>query len=238
MAFPGQFSNVKYYARGPLENYVDRKTGSLLGEYTSTVWDMNEYYLRPQTMGNREDLRKLELSDKEGNKINVETEGQVAFSTLYWTDQQLRQYMHNWELTIPSDEASRTIYTHFDYMQRGLGSGSCGPTTLSEYCIPTSGTYGYTLRFTTFNKVLDGVSNVQSTDGLNISHDESQVTISGNIEAGTTATLYNLGGVVLGTTKVSAPTTTLSLSLIGQPHGSYLIKVDAPNGHRVHKIVK
>lgn len=238
MAFPGQFSNVKYYARGPLENYVDRKVGSHLGEYTSTVWDMNEYYLRPQTMGNREDLRKLELSDNEGNKINVETEGQVAFSTLYWTDQQLRQYMHNWELTIPSDEASRTIYTHFDYMQRGLGSGSCGPTTLSEYCIPTSGTYGYTLRFTTYNKVVEGVNNVQSTDNLSISHNENNVTISGNIEAGTTATLYNLGGVVLGTAKASVPTTTLNLSLTEQPRGSYLIKIDTPNGHRVHKIVK
>lgn len=238
MAFPGQFSNVEYYARGPLENYVDRKTGSFLGKYTTTVWDMNEYYLRPQSMGNREDLRELTLSDNEGNSINIETSGQVAFSTLYWTDQQLKQYMHNWELTVPKNESSRAIYTHFDYMQRGIGSGSCGPTTISDYFVPTSGTYGYTLRFTTHNKVIDAVNKVTSTDALTVSHDENSVTISGNIEAGTTATLYNLGGVMLDKTQAPSATSEIRLSLEGQPHGSYLIQIDAPQGHRVHKIVK
>ena len=240
MAFPGEFSNVKYYARGPLENYVDRKCGSNLATYTSTVWDMNEYYLRPQSMGNREDLRRLELSDQAGNKINVETEGQVAFSTLYWTDQKLKEYSHNWELTLPDDESKRTIYTHFDYMQRGLGSGSCGPTTNSEYYVPTSGSYGYTLRFTTTNQVVEGINNVTNdADALRIVHDETSATISGNIVAGTTATLYNVGGVMLGTVKASVATPALRLSLSEQPHGSYLIKINTPNGgHRVHKIVK
>ena len=94
--FSGEFGNVTYYARGPLENYNDRCTGSYLGQYTTTVWDMNEYYLRPQSMGNRMDLRKLALADDKGNTIYVETEGNVAFSTLYWTDQELKAKSHNW----------------------------------------------------------------------------------------------------------------------------------------------
>ncbi len=241
MAFPGEFSNVEYYANGPLENYVDRMTGSFLGRYTSTVWDMNEYYLRPQTMGNRMNLRDLTLSDSTGNQIKVETQGTVAFSTLYWTDQQLKAKSHNWELFLPSSEADRSIYAHFDYCQRGIGSGSCGPQATSQYFVPTSGTYGYTLRFTTIPAKTDGVKSADagnSTSALKVTHDDNNVTVSGNIEAGTTATLYNAGGVCLGKTTAASATSSLSLSIEGQPHGSYIIAIDAPNGRRVHKILK
>ena len=235
--FSGEFGNVTYYARGPLENYNDRCTGSYLGQYTTTVWDMNEYYLRPQSMGNRMDLRKLALADDKGNTIYVETEGNVAFSTLYWTDQELKAKRHNWELTIDDEPANRTIYAHFDCAQRGVGSGSCGPDVLSKYCVPTSGTQSCTLRFTTAGASITTISPaVQSTDALKVSHNAQTVSISGSIEAGTTATLYNIGGISLGTVKASAPATQLSLSIAGQPTGSYLLQIDAPNGHRVHKL--
>ncbi len=239
MQFPGEFSNVSYYARGPLENYNDRYTGSYLGRYTSTVWDMNEKYLRPQSMGNRLDMRELILADEEGNKIKVESEGQVAFSTLYWSDQQLKQKMHNWELTVNDDPAKRSIYTHFDYTQRGVGSGSCGPTTKSDYYVPTSGTYGYKLRFTTYNQVIEGICNTETTvNDLKITHNDHQVVVCGNIEAGTTIALYNVGGVCLGTAKANATTSQLTLSLEGQPVGSYLVQIQSGNAKRVHKILK
>ncbi len=241
MAFPGEFSNVEYYANGPFENYIDRQTGSYLGRYTSTVWDMNEYYLRPQTMGNRMNLRDLTLSDKEGNQIKVETEGTVAFSTLYWTDQQLKAKSHNWELTVPNNLADCTVYAHFDYCQRGVGSGSCGPQTSSQYFVPTSGTYGYTLRFTTLTAKETGINRANtddSTSALKVSHDANSVTVSGDIEAGTTAALYNAGGVCLGKATAASATNSLTLSIEGQPHGSYIVAIDAPNGHRVHKILK
>lgn len=235
--FSGEFGNVTYYARGPLENYNDRCTGSYLGQYTTTVWDMNEYYLRPQSMGNRMDLRKLALADDKGNTIYVETEGNVAFSTLYWTDQELKAKSHNWELTIDDEPANRTIYAHFDCAQRGVGSGSCGPDVLSKYCAPTRGTQSCTLRFTTADASITAISPaVQSTDALKVSHNAQTVSISGSIEAGTTATLYNIGGISLGSVKASAPATQLSLSIAGQPTGSYLLQIDAPNGHRVHKL--
>ena len=239
MQFPGEFSNVSYYARGPLENYVDRCTGSYLGRYTSTVADMNEYYLRPQSMGNRLDLRDLVLADNEGNKIKVQTLGQVAFSTLYWSDQQLKQKMHNWELTLPESEADRTIYAHFDYAQRGVGSGSCGPDVMSKYAVPTSGTYGYTLRFTTSNSIIDGINNAtQGIDELNITHNAATVTIKGTIESGTIAQLYNVGGMLLAQAKATAATQQLTLPLTNQPAGSYLVVIKGNNQKRVHKILK
>lgn len=238
MAFNGELSNVAYYARGPLENYVDRQTGSFLGRYTTTVADMNEYYLRPQSMGNRQDLRELVLTNDEGNGVKVETEGQVAFSTLYWTDQELYAKKHNWELTVPTSASSRSIYAHFDYMQRGIGSGSCGQVTISKYFVPTSGSYTYTLRFTPITKEVTGIATAETTDDLKVTHDDEKVTVSGNIEAGTVVALYNVGGQCVGKAYASAATSSLSISLVGQPRGTYLVKMDAPHGHRVHKILK
>ena len=217
----------------------DRQTGSFLGHYTTTVSDMNEYYLRPQSMGNRQDLRNLVLADNEGNRIHVETLGQVAFSTLYWSDQQLKNAYHNWELTLPQNEADRTIYTHFDYVQRGVGSGSCGPDVLTKYAVPTSGTYGYTLRFSTSNSITDGINNAsQAVDDLKITHNDVAVSISGAIAQGTTARLYNVGGILLAQTKATAHSQLLTLPLVGQPVGSYLVVIETNGQKRVHKILK
>ena len=76
------------------------------------------------------------------------------------------------------------------------------------------------------------------TSALKVTHDASNVTIAGNIEAGTTATLYNAGGVCLGKATAASATSGLTLSIEGQPHGSYIIAIDAPHSRRVHKILK
>ena len=140
----GDYNKVEYYARGPWANYVDRKTACYLGRYTTTVEQMQEHYVKPQSMGNREDLRYVRFTDAQGNGLLIEAEGRVNFSSLRYTDADLMGNLenHEWELK-PREE----IVVHLDYMQRGIGNGSCGPKTLSQYQIPIDGTYGYTLRF-------------------------------------------------------------------------------------------
>lgn len=143
---PG-YENVQYYARGPLANYVDRKTGAMLGLYETTVTDMKEYYVRPNTMGNREDLRFLTLTNEDGEGLKIETEGRVNFSALHFSDADIYQADHDFKL-VPREE---TIL-HLDYMQRGLGNASCGPAVLSEYMVPSYGSYTYKLRFSSASK--------------------------------------------------------------------------------------
>ena len=236
MMFPDDFEDVEYYALGPWENYVDRKSGSHLGRYTTTVTDMFEPYPKPQTMGNREGLRDVTLlnsSTKQG--VKVETEGNVAFSLLHYTDLTLKQTKHTWELN-PGD-----ICAHFDYMQRGLGNGSCGQGTgtLYEYQVPATGTYAYTLRFSPVGFTTVGVDNITATlTDLSISNDRSLgiVTCQGNVEAGTEMSLYNIGGVRLASIKANAPATQLQLSTAGMPRGSYLVVVKSNGKVRNHKI--
>ena len=81
MEFPADFELVEYYAYGPYENYVDRRGGSTLGRYRTTVIDMFEPYPMPQSMGTREGLRDLLLFNPEEEiGISVQTRGNVAFS--------------------------------------------------------------------------------------------------------------------------------------------------------------
>lgn len=152
MQFPGGFEQVEYYGRGPWSNYVDRKTGSWLGRYTTTVDDFMEEFPHPQTFGDHQDLRELTLTNSSANvKLNVKTSGQVAFSLGHFDekswygsgDTMWSDGLHWYDMTKQSQ-----IYAHFDYYQRGLGNNSCGgDQALSQYQCPTNGSYTYTLRF-------------------------------------------------------------------------------------------
>ena len=153
MQFAKGFENVEYYARGPWSNYVDRKTGSYLGRYVTTVDDMIEENIHPQTYGDHQDLRELTLANAtNGIALNVKTGGQVAFSLSHYDetkwcgtgDTMWSEVLHWYDLT-----RNDQVFAHFDYFQRGLGNNSCGGSqALSKYQCPTSGSYSYTLRFT------------------------------------------------------------------------------------------
>lgn len=141
--FHEDFEHVDYYGRGPWENYADRKTGSFVGLYATSVTDMLEHYVHPQTCGNREDIRELSLLNDQRKGVRIQTQGQVAFSMLHYEDTDLADTLHEWEL-----KPRKEVVAHFDYMQRGLGNGSCGPQTIEKYWCPKDGLHSYVLRFT------------------------------------------------------------------------------------------
>lgn len=152
MQFASGFENVEFYARGPRSNYSDRKTGSYLGRFTTTVDDMVDELTHPQTFGDHEDLRELILTNKTaGVQLGVKVGGRASFSLSHYdeknwckgTNTMWQTNLHWYDLTRDSQ-----VYAHFDYMQRGLGNNSCsGDKFLSKYLCPTSGSYTYTLRF-------------------------------------------------------------------------------------------
>ena len=68
---PEQFSHVKYYGRGPWENYCDRKHSAMLGIYSCDVKDMYYPYVRPQETGHRVDVRWAEIYNDNGHGLAV-----------------------------------------------------------------------------------------------------------------------------------------------------------------------
>lgn len=124
-------NNVRYYALGPWENTCDRHDGQVAQWWTSSVAGLAENYIKPQTTGERTELRDLILTDKAGRGVRIQTEGNVSFSLNRNTDEQLMKARHQWELQ-PLDYN----VLHLDAWHRGIGNASCGPGTLEKYYVP------------------------------------------------------------------------------------------------------
>ena len=232
MLFPAGYECVEYYAKGPWENYIDRQTGSFLGRYTTTVDDMFEMYPHPQSHGNRMALRDLMLVNPEnGNAIKIETEGQVSFSLSHYDQRQyLTPMLHPWEL-----KKDDVVYATFDYMQRGLGNGSCGPGTESQYHCPSNTTVSHKMRISTLKDV-DTAVEAPAVSACEVNYDAATETVScNNLVDGANVAVYNFGGVQVG--KDSAVAGKASVSLAGQPRGSYLLVIKG-DGVRTHKFIK
>lgn len=125
----GALSNVAYEARGPFENYPDRKTGAFPGVYASTVRDMVVNYNRPNDMGNREEAAWATLSAPDGRGLTVAALNgeRFAFSALPHTATELVETLH-WAELPASDKTVLTLLA----TNRGLGGASCGPGPLSR----------------------------------------------------------------------------------------------------------
>lgn len=143
MAFSEGLEQVKWYGRGPHENYIDRKESAFIGVYNRSVTDMTEPYEKPQGMANREDTRWIQLTDTlTGDGIEIKGDGTMSFSALHYTDQELGRAAHFYQLQ-PVKETVLTL----DYRQMGLGNGSCGPMQLPQYLVPdTTGRLFFTIQ--------------------------------------------------------------------------------------------
>jgi beta-galactosidase len=142
MRVAAPFENFRWYGRGPLENYADRKQSTDMGVWTSLVKDQYVPYVRPQENGNKEDVRWLTLTDADGHGLLVQDEGSpMAVSALHFSVSDLVAVRHSYELN-PRPE----IVLSLDARQCGLGNSSCGPGVLKKYSVPPEH-YSLKLRF-------------------------------------------------------------------------------------------
>ncbi len=82
MQLPDEFTNLKWFGRGPHENYADRKTSAEVGLYESTVDDQYVPYIRPQENGYKTDTRWLTLTDETGTGLLVSGNPVICFAAL------------------------------------------------------------------------------------------------------------------------------------------------------------
>ena len=137
---PG-FENLKWFGRGPFENYSDRKRAALVDLYESTVADQYVPYIMPQEHGNHTDVRWFSLSGASVGLL-VEAAGPMEFSASHYTAQDLDAAYHTYDLH-PRAE----VVLNLDYRQRGLGTESCGPGPLEQYKIkPGRYSWSYSLQ--------------------------------------------------------------------------------------------
>lgn len=68
MELPEENTVSRYYGRGPVENYVDRKESQNIGIYTQTTDEQFYPYIRPQETGKKCDVRWWEQTKTEGGQ--------------------------------------------------------------------------------------------------------------------------------------------------------------------------
>jgi len=125
------FSNLCYYGRGPMENYPDRKRGSDLGLYCSTVVGQVTPYPVPMELGNHEDVKFAALTGRDGAGLLIAALNRAfSFSALPYSDEQLTQASHPHEL--PESEATVVCISS---KTLGVGTAGCGPRPLPAYIV-------------------------------------------------------------------------------------------------------
>lgn len=121
MQLPSDLQQYTYYGRGPWNNYNDRRTGSFVEMHQSAVKDQFVHFPKPQSMGNREEVRWCALTDTEGNGIEFVADGLMSASALPWSAMELTLAPHPYQLP-----ASTATHLHLDVAVTGLGGNSCG----------------------------------------------------------------------------------------------------------------
>lgn len=121
MQLPQEMQYYTYYGRGPQNNYNDRRTGSFIEIHRSTVKDQFVNFPKPQSMGNREEVRWCALTDQEGNGIEFVADGPMSASALPWSALELTLAPHPYQLPAPT-----ATHLHLDLAVTGLGGNSCG----------------------------------------------------------------------------------------------------------------
>ncbi|MBO9732620.1 MAG: DUF4981 domain-containing protein [Chitinophaga sp.] len=141
---PGM-ENISYYGNGPYENYSDRLQSAFMGVYQTTATGMEaEHYVRSQSMGNRENIRWVTISDNSGTGLKISAKNHLSFSALHLTDEDLfLNSLHDFEL---EKYRKPQIFLNLDCLQQGVGNASCGPEPLPQYTIPPNTTISYSFR--------------------------------------------------------------------------------------------
>ena len=122
-----KLSAVRYFGMGPQESYCDKHQAASHGLYHANVDDLHEDYIRPQENGSHYDCEYVELNNSRYG-IVVSAENAFSFNASYYTQEELEEKTHNYELI-----ESESVVFCVDYALNGIGSNSCGPVVLEQY---------------------------------------------------------------------------------------------------------
>ena len=147
LQMPKQYNTIKYYGRGPHENYCDRKSSEFIGVYENKVADEYYPYIRPQESGNHTDIRWFEVTDgKRG--LRFESNAPMECSALPYLVKDLdagARKEHSWGQH-SGDLVERPLtQVHIQQHQMGLGCvNSWGAWPERSYLLPAKQGYDFT----------------------------------------------------------------------------------------------
>ena len=140
LQMPKKFDGVKYYGRGPIENYCDRNSSEFIGVYNNKVADEYFNYVRPQESGNHTDIRWFRVIDKDGKGLEFYSNAPMEASALHYLMSDLDDGpMKDKKVGHHSGDLIERPLTQVHIQQRQMGLGcvnSWGAWPRPEYLVP------------------------------------------------------------------------------------------------------
>jgi beta-galactosidase len=140
MSLPKVYNQATWFGRGPGESYRDKKESARFGTWGASLDQLQTPYEWPQENGNRTDVFWARFNGADADTdcevppvLEARMEKPFSFSFRKHTIEELDRAKHPHDLV----EAQDTIL-NVDYLQHGLGSGSCGPPPFEQYCLAAS----------------------------------------------------------------------------------------------------
>ncbi len=136
MRLENSFTTLKWFGRGPFENYPDRQFAAHINWYESTVNAQYVPYVSPQENGAKQECTNLKVGTGENNELHLHSPQAFAFSALEYGPWHLSRstrdapYAHE----LVSDEQ---VHICIDHQHMGLGGiDSWLSKPLDQYRVP------------------------------------------------------------------------------------------------------
>ena len=142
MRLPADYTQIRYYGRGPWENYPDRKRSAFLGVYEMPLSDYETEYIHPQDNGNRCDIRWFEIATQTsalGPRLCITGLQPLCIRAWDYGEEDLEDARHPNEIS-----RGRFVNLNIDLNVHGVGGADTwGKRTLPQYTIDGNQPHSY-----------------------------------------------------------------------------------------------
>lgn len=171
MTIPGEFEKVRWFGRGPHENYLGRNRGSFMGIFATTADSMTIPYMEIGETGQRTDVKWATLTNEDGRGLLVVGSPYMEFSAQHYTPEQLTDVKLPWDLKRDDD-----ITLRVDLHQMGLGGvDSWGSKPQDAYMLFSKNEYRHKFRLSPIHERLNDPTRLANLGFSNLDIDNSLV---------------------------------------------------------------
>ncbi len=149
MILNSEYDVMTWLGRGPHENYVDRKTGALIGLYTTSVWKQFYPYARAQETANKTDVRWVALRNQQGKGLLVVGDEPLNVSAWNFPQEDIDYVPFNIERRHGGSIVKKEmVWLNIDHRLMGVGGDTTwGAQVHPQYTItPKEWRYSFTLQ--------------------------------------------------------------------------------------------
>lgn len=130
------YNDVNYFGKVG-ESYIDMEDQFIIDEVNTTVNKMVEPNIKPQESGNRTNTRNVTISNANNKYSFIAINKPFELGIKPYSDRELINFKHQ------KDEIRTGTYISLSCFNMGIGTGSCGPSTLTKYRYPMSNEYQF-----------------------------------------------------------------------------------------------